>query len=438
MTLFFRGLRWLRRGAQVALGWLLIAFVLQASTYPIQVQANAIATLVNAHHFDYVGWEISALAAKLREGIWGRHSFVDEDARADAVRAYFADVGRARALERQIEAFYLDPTVPDPFTASAALRAERDALRADLRQRQAFAEASLEGQVAAVLVEEGFGLLGQLIPPLAMHFTQAPNVLIVSERDSIRTTLSLTLNPLSIDERTALEARIDEQENVASLIIPIGGMALWPAMIQETSNLPWAVETFAHEWFHHYMFMFPLGWAYDFNEATAINETGADIFGKEIAARVLARYYPEHSAHAPALTSGRDFSVPLLPLALPALLPLQPGAPFDFNAAMRETRVTVDALLAEGRVDEAEAYMNARREVFYANGYAIRKLNQAYFAFYGDYQGGSFAGAGGEDPIGPAVRQVRAASPTLYAFVLALRDITNRAQLLALVERLAP
>jgi hypothetical protein len=103
---------------------------------------------------------------------------------------------------------------------------------------------------------------------------------------------------------------------------------------------------------------------------------------------------------------------------------------------MRETRVTVDALLAEGKIDEAETYMEDRRAFFFENGYALRKLNQAYFAFFGDYQGGGFAGAGGEDPIGPAVRETRTLSPTLLDFALNLRSVTDLAGLTETLERL--
>jgi len=52
---------------------------------------------------------------------------------------------------------------------------------------------------------------------------------------------------------------------------------------------------------------------------------------------------------------------------------------------MRETRIRVDKLLAQGRIEEAEAYMEERRQEFVAHGYYIRKLNQAYFAFHGAY-----------------------------------------------------
>jgi len=83
---------------------------------------------------------------------------------------------------------------------------------------------------------------------------------------------------------------------------------------------------------------------------------------------------------------------------------------------MHETRVKADELLAEGRIEEAEAYMEARRQVFLQNGYLIRKLNQAYFAFHGAYADVP-GGAAGEDPVGPAVRELRAQSDSLADFV---------------------
>ncbi len=88
---------------------------------------------------------------------------------------------------------------------------------------------------------------------------------------------------------------------------------------------------------------------------------------------------------------------------------------FDFNQQMHDTRVKVDELLAAGKIAEAEAYMEARRQVFVAQGYQLRKLNQAYFAFYGAYNVGP--GAGGQDPVGPAVRQMRQRSRSIKEFL---------------------
>jgi hypothetical protein len=99
---------------------------------------------------------------------------------------------------------------------------------------------------------------------------------------------------------------------------------------------------------------------------------------------------------------------------------------------MNYTRMKVDRLLAEGKIDEAEAFMERQRQKFVRNGYLIRKLNQAYFAFYGGYQGEP--GAGGTDPIGPAVQALLDASPNLQAWLETMRGITTREQLLAAAE----
>lgn len=403
--------------------FMVVAVMLQYSSVPGGSLWHNVAAVVSAHQFDYIAWEVGALAAKSQATLVGVHRYMDESARVAFVQAYFGDLSAVQALERQIEAVYADPAVTNPDSVTAAQRAERDQRRADLAARQSTVEAILEGQVAAVLIDEGFGTFGQLIPPIAMRFTQVPNLLIVSPRESIRFDVSINLNPLTVDQKEALESRIDREQDVSSLIVPLGGIALYPAMILETSNLTWAVETFAHEWVHHYLFMFPLGLSYDFDsEARTINETVADVFGKEIGAKVLARYYGD----APA-ARGASFTVNDTPPDAPA---------FDFGAAMHETRVTVDALLADGQVEAAEAYMRERQQLFYDNGYTVRKLNQAFFAFYGGYQGGAMQGAGGSDPIGDAVRHIRAATDTAHDFVVAVRGITTRTALLALAESL--
>src|SRR5690606_24155235 len=183
-------------------------------------------------------------------------------------------------LEAQVTAIFADPDVADPQAESAELRAERDALRADLSKRQGLAESILEGQVAAVLVEQGFGTLGQLMPPMSMRFTQLPNLLAVSPRDKISLEIYINIDALPVDQMATLETQIDEQVDVASLVVPLGGIALYPAMIAETTSIPFTANTFAHEWLHHYLYAFPLGLAYDFTgETRIINETTASVFG---------------------------------------------------------------------------------------------------------------------------------------------------------------
>ena len=84
--------------------------------------------------------------------------------------------------------------------------------------------------------------------------------------------------------------------------------------------------------------------------------------------------------------------------------------------------------LQPGKITEAENYMDERRQVFWNNGYPIRKLNQAYFAFYGAYADVP-GGAAGEDPVGPAVRALRSQSGSLVAFLETIGHMSSFKQL---------
>ena len=72
--------------------------------------------------------------------------------------------------------------------------------------------------------------------------------------------------------------------------------------------------------------------------------------------------------------------------------------------------------------------MESRRLLFLKNGFLIRKINQAYFAFYGAYADVP-GGAAGEDPVGPAVRALRAQSDSLADFVDTIAWMTSLNQL---------
>jgi len=407
--------------------------LLQYSTYPTGIQWNAVALMVGSDTFDYVGWEVAALALKADQTLYGTAPFRTEAERTALVRRYMDDLRQAQDIEAQIAALYAAPTAQgNPNTTAANLRADRDTRRASLRERQPLIESILEGQVAAVLVEQGFGLLGQIIPPVSAHFTPVPALLVVSPRDTIRFDISINLDPLTTEAQAALEDRIDAEQNVSSLVAPLGGIALYPAMVLETASIPYALDTIAHEWLHHYLFFFPIGLEYFSGDGFAgetriLNETAASLFGQEMSRLVLARYYPD-LLPPPAPTTA--------PSSTPAATPAPPA--FDFGAEMDATRRYVDARLREGNVTAAETFMAARREIFAANGYRIRKLNQAFFAFYGGYQAGEVAGAGGGDPIGPALRTLRERAASLHEWVVQVRGLTRRDQLLALETQTAP
>jgi hypothetical protein len=375
--------------------------------------------------FDFVAWTAEALGKKAQAALAGSHRYLPEEAKRAYVLAYLQQIDAAQRLEAAIEALYIDPTVADPAAATADLAAEREALRAELAWRQPLAEAIVQQQVATLLAEEGLALGGAAWPPVLMTTSPLPYMLIVSPRDRIAQIDSASLAPgITVEEQEALESAVFDQLDRVALVVPIGGLGTYPAMIRETASMNWLAEVTAHEWAHHWLSLHPLGVRYlDGPAMRTINETVASLVGLEIGPRVIARYYPE-LAPPPVVDT-----TPAEPAA-----PAEPASPaFDFSAEMAETRATVDRLLAEGQIEAAEFYMEARRRVFVSHGYNIRKLNQAFFAFYGGYAAEP-GGAAGPDPVGPLLRELRAASPSLRAFLRDVGSLTSFDDLTALYQ----
>jgi hypothetical protein len=97
---------------------------------------------------------------------------------------------------------------------------------------------------------------------------------------------------------------------------------------------------------------------------------------------------------------------------------------------MRRIRLRVDDLLAEGRVSEAEEYMEAERQKLVDKGYYLRRLNQAYFAFHGSYATSPTS----VDPIGPWMRQLRAQSDSLQDFLNQVAEMRSLDDLLKTLD----
>jgi hypothetical protein len=405
------------------LEWLILSSIgLMTLTYSAPRPADEV-DRVRAYtrniEFDYISWMLNAMRLKLQQGAAGIPGYLDRQESQVAVTDYLHLTQRIMQAEDALNRIYADASVKDKESASAQVRAELDGLYQRQVALAPLAEAVLQGQVSQVAADFGLTTLGQPIPSVLYHSTPVPDALIVSPRDHIEQVANISLRPgLTLDQQVALEDRVDQGLNDSALVVPIGGVGVYPTMIMRTTDLTWLVSTIAHEWTHNYLELRPLGLLYDQTpELRTMNETTADISGNEIGAEVIRLYYPELAA-APPVPGAVSF-----PQGHP-----NPGdllrPPFDFRAEMHTTRVTVDALLAQGRIEQAESYMEERRQVFVRNGYAIRELNQAYFAFYGAYADVP-GGAAGEDPVGPAVRALRAQSQSLADFINRIAWMTS-------------
>ena len=133
---------------------------------------------------------------------------------------------------------------------------------------------------------------------------------------------------------------------------------------------------------------------------TILNETAAEIAGSEIGKLAYNR-----------LEINQDLN------------PLKDSlkSKFDFNDEMRTTREKLDILLKKNQINKAESYLENRTLAFQESGFNIRKLNQAYFAFYGTY---------GQNPassttIADDLQLLRGKSKNLEEFIKTVSEFGN-------------
>ena len=353
--------------------------------------------------YDYVRWLATAMSEKSAQAQLNAAQRLSPADQSDVVRRYFELIRELEEMEAQIQRIYTDPSIEDPESSAAAVLRDHSVVETALADLAPLAESILQAQVMEALDEEGIGFLSQAMPPVLFHSSPLPKALIVSPRDTIRQEVNISLLAnLSLEDITRLENRVEKSMDASALVVDVGGIGVYPTMVQRSSSLEWTIDTIAHEWTHNYLTLHPLGLNYDTTpELRTMNETTASIVGSEISRAVLEKHYPELA------TSGTKTG---------NVLASPEKQEFDFRREMHLTRIKVDELLSKGLVDEAETYMEQRRIVFVEHGYMIRKLNQAYFAFHGAYAD-TPGGAAGEDPVGPAVRELRQQSATLAEFL---------------------
>ena len=252
-------------------------------------------------------------------------------------------------------------------------------------------------------------------PPVHFELTSPPQLLVRSPRNVIkRDGDKLLKNGLTLRDIEKIEQGADSKDSVA-LVISIGGLAAYPAIVRDDRSFDSLLDTASHEWVHHYLAFFPLGqqWGKG-GDAETLNETTANIAGREIANLIRER-------HPISLPEGED-----------GRAPASPAPTVDFGKEMHDLRVQVDALLRDSKVAEAESAMENKRRFLAENGITIRKLNQAYFAFYGTYADSPAS----SNPVGPKIETVWQLTQDVGLFLKAMREVTSVRDLDATISRL--
>jgi len=348
--------------------------------------------------FNLVHWELTRLtgfALNRFSGVFARRAATNEE-----VLRYFDLLRQARTARRAA------------FSGDGSGNARAAALQAQAEKLRPLVEARFEDAVARAARDAGlverlplFGDLSFVWPPPAAGLSVPPHILIVSPRNRIALERTRLLrSDLSDAEAERIEANAERGGTVSALVDQIGGLSAWPSIVDQDDSPLGVMQTVAHEWMHAYLVFHPLGARYgQSGDLTLINETVANLVGRELGSAAFAG------------------------LGLPAQPQAAASAPpsIDFNKTMHDLRLEVDRLLAQGKIDEAEQRMNATQKLLAANGYTVRRINQAYFAFYGSYGDSPQASS----PLGGEIETLRRESPSLAAFVHRVQNVGSRADL---------
>ena len=443
------GRRRIRRGL---LAFFLTLLILSAACEDFR--PSTIDLAVASHRYSILTWELGNLPDKwLRKlgNLWPGRAGPPPEERVAQAREFFAlgqDLGHLKYQLRLAQAVKSpageSPSEATPeATSEATSEGPQEALSQaqDLtgrieeieERRQALrpqVEALIEGELAAVLTREGITApWGVPFPPVDAVFGGPPSLLVVSPRDRIYRQHGILLLPgLDDQAREGIEERLFRSENLSALVENTGGLAVYPSVVLDTAGLNYALTVTAHEWLHHWLFFQPLGRnLFKSPELLTLNETTASIAGEELGDLTFTALTGEVVNRAPAAAPAESEPEP------ESKSEPDPGR-FDFTNEMRQTRRRAEELLAEGKIEEAEAYMEERRQNFLANGYNIRKINQAYFAFHGSYA----TGPGSVSPIGEQLRELRRRSDSVSHFLETVSQFTSYQQFLEYLEHLEP
>ena len=291
-----------------------------------------------------------------------------------------------------------------------------------LRERNAIrdsVEELLESALSTELISLGLHQDGEFIwPPVDFRIDDTPHVLVTSPRHVIERESVRILKPdLIEDEKLKIENEVFGNANLSAIVLPTGGLASYPNLVPSDYSLLPLLEVSAHEWLHAYLIFHPLGRAYWSNgDMTSLNETLANLAGKEIGRTVYNQLTGENieTLEPPYIPKQDD----------------EESEEFDFREFMHATRHRADELLEEGKVEEAETFMEERREVLVENGHNIRKLNQAFFAFHGLYADGPAS----TSPLARQMWELRQQVADAGELVKTLQTVSNYDEFLALLD----
>src|SRR5260221_11659775 len=147
----------------------MVSSVLGQDGYIAATTSDKAQAYIRNIQFDFVGWTLGAIGAKLEQNSLDEQSYLTEAQRADVVRRYFKLRAGLEQVEGQIASKYADPNVANPASATIDLRAQQASLRSQMAAIQSLAEGILQEQLSVILAQQGLTTAGKPLPPVDFH-----------------------------------------------------------------------------------------------------------------------------------------------------------------------------------------------------------------------------------------------------------------------------
>ena len=371
---------------------------------------------VGKHSFSITYWEITNISKKWLHLAWELfpgNKPTDEE-RIEIVNEYL-EVTRMLLKETDLlenESKSINYREKSQYTSQR--ESEIRKLEKTKNVLQARAEEAIEAVMSDVLRKQGLGFRANILfPPTDFRLETPPLILVTSPRNKITLKESkLVKNGIKPDIKEQIEKRVEEDNITSALVDDLAGLGTYPAFVSDKYDLRQIVRTAAHEWLHNYWIFHSFGRnMWDSPEMYTLNETAADIAGNELGDLAFIRLGGTIQNNSSKYSSA-ELSHPHL------------------TRILRETRQTVESLLIQGEIEEAEKLMRESQWTLKLGGYSIRKINQAYFAFRGNYA----ESPASTSQIGAELKEYRGLFNTTGEFVKSLTKIKSYEQFKQVLE----
>lgn len=225
--------------------------------------------------------------------------------------------------------------------------------------------------------------------------------LAISPREEIRLVKSLwNERDLNNAEITAVETKIEADSEYSALVSETLGYYKLGLLTLSCTDIRVMVRVLAHEWVHHYLRFSNFSLSLETND---LEEVVAIIGESEITTAIYDKNGWGRLAPRPSKCENKE---------------------------LRPIRERVDVLLAEGKTEEAEAYMEEARLQLCSKGWCPRRLNQAFFASCESYG----TGAEGDNPRHRLIRELRDRYPTLKEFLEEIKEVSSNYDFFVLLK----